>query len=42
MEQATALPAALQSPAAEAWQVEFAKILPKLERLSKCVAVLCR
>jgi hypothetical protein len=38
MEQATALPAALHSPAAEAWQVEFAKMLPELERLSKYVA----
>jgi hypothetical protein len=41
MEQATALPAALQSPAAEAWQIEFAKMLPELERLSKCVVKRC-
>jgi hypothetical protein len=35
MEAGATLPAALQSPAAEAWQVEFAKMLPELERLSK-------
>jgi hypothetical protein len=30
-----ALPAALHSPAAEAWQNEFAKMLPELDRLAK-------
>ncbi|WIA19819.1 hypothetical protein OEZ85_005727 [Tetradesmus obliquus] len=34
MELGATLPAALHSPAAEAWQVEFAKMLPELERLS--------